>query len=450
MKKSSSPITLAIHGMGTHGEGVGYHEGYTLFVEGALPGETITTEIFETHKRYGRGKLLDIPTPSPHRVPPPCPLFGTCGGCQTMHLAYAEQLLMKQQKVRDALQRIGKIDAIDVKPCIPSPSTLKYRNKIQIPIKQEGNRLKLGLYARSSHDLVEMTHCHIHSDIGEKIYQDILPLIQNSSLTAYNPSTGKGELRHLLIKSSLYTKEALLIFVGATPPSSSLIQLAKQIKTQCPSLKGIVHNFNASPGNVILGTEYSLLEGENHIEEKICDLLFKVSPASFFQVNPLQAEALYQTVLKCAALKGKEKVLDAFCGVGTLSLILARQAKEVVGIECVPEAIQDAKVNAQYNGIHNVTFECADVTEWMTQDDQVDVVILNPPRKGCDPLFLERLKAMRPLRIVYVSCDPATLARDLTTLVSAGYRIELVQPFDMFPQTAHVETCVNLSFGFLP
>lgn len=438
-------ITLKIHGIGSHGEGVGYHEGFTLFVEGALPDETVEVEIFEKHKRYARAKLVRVLEPSSHRITPPCPLFGTCGGCQIMHLSYEKQLLIKQQKVQDALERIGKILDVQAQPCVPSPVPFTYRNKIQIPIKQQNNQLQLGLYTRNTHDLVAMSQCLIHSEIGQQVYEDVLPLIKASSLSAYDPITEKGELRHLLIKSSLYSQKALLIFVTSTPPTSSLKKLAAHIMAQTSHIEGIIHNLNPATGNAVLGTHYTPLEGQDHIEEKINGLIFKVSPASFFQVNPLQAEALYQKVLECAALTGNERVLDAFCGVGTLSLILAKQAKEVVGIECVPEAITDARINAKLNQITNVSFECGDVTESLSKDHLFDVMILNPPRKGCDPEFLEKVKKIQPKKIVYVSCDPATLARDLALLLAGGYTIDLVQPFDMFPQTAHVETCVSLS-----
>lgn len=440
-------IQLNIHGIGSHGEGVGSIDGYTLFVDGALPGETIDVKLTEKHKRYGRGELLKIHKPSSDRIEPACPLFGKCGGCQLMHATYAKQLLIKQQKVIDALERIGKLKNPTILPCLPSPSALGYRNKIQLPVQRKKEGLALGLYARSSHELIEVDHCFIHCDTGEKIYQPLAQLIKKSGLSAYDATTGKGELRHVLIKSSLHANELLVILVANASPSPLIKQLAQEILALSSTVKGIIHNLNTAPGNVILGKEYTVLEGQSQIEEKLCGLTFKISPASFFQVNPLQAENLYAKVCAFAALTGTEKVLDACCGVGTLSLILAKQAREVIGVECIPEAIADAHVNAACNGISNVSFVCDHIENFIQTLDSLDVLILNPPRKGCEVAFLAGVKKLLPKRIVYVSCDPATLARDLALLVSFGYKINAVQPFDMFPQTAHVETCVSLQFS---
>lgn len=432
-----------IYNVGSSGEGVGSLNGLTLFVDGALPGETISARMIEQHKRYGRGELIDILTPSADRVTPICPLFGKCGGCQLMHLAYKKQLEIKRQKVIDALERIGKLKEIEVAPCIPSPASLAYRNKIQLPIRNSKNGITLGLYARSSHDLIEVTHCHIHCAEGEKVYQEVADEIKRSSITAYDPSTGKGELRHLLIKTAFQTKESLVILVTNGPPSLLLKQLAKKLIKKS-SITGIVHNANTSQGNAILSDKYTLLEGIEFIEESLLGLTFKISAASFFQVNPAQAEQLYTKAIEYASLTGNETVLDAYCGVGTLSLLAAKKAKKVIGVESVPEAIVNAKENGERNAISNVSFVCDDAAHLIHQLDAIDVVLLNPPRKGCDPAFITGLKKLLPKRIIIISCDPATLARDLALILPLGYTIEEIQPFDMFPQTAHIETCLSL------
>lgn len=440
-------FNLTIDAIGSSGEGVGRLDGYTLFVDGALPGERINVRLIETHKNYGRGELLTIIEASPDRVQPPCHLFGVCGGCQLMHLSYEKQLKIKQQRVMDALQRIGKITDLEVPPCLPSPSPLGYRNKIQLPVKNNPEGLAFGLYARGSHQLVEVESCHIHCAMGDEIYRDVSALIKKAGIVAFNPETGKGELRHLLIKSAIYTEQALVILVTASGNSEKLIPLAKQIMENSPQVKGVVQAVNKQKGNRILGESFKVLAGAGHIHEALGDLLFKVSPASFFQVNPEQALLLYAKAREFADLEGTETLLDAYCGVGTLSLFFAKHAKRVLGVECVPEAIEDAKENAALNKISNVSFVCANAESYIKTLAAIDVAILNPPRKGCDPLLLKELKRLHPKTIVYISCDPSTLARDLAHLRDFGYKIEAIQPFDMFPQTAHVECVVKLKLS---
>ncbi len=443
--KNKERIQIRIRNIGSHGEGVGDYQGYTVFVEDALPGETVEVELFECKKRYGKGRLVKILQSSSHRVKPVCPLFGSCGGCQLMHLSYSQQLEVKRQRVVDTLQRLGKITDVEVFPCIPSPLSLSYRNKIQCPVRKGPEGFSIGLYARSSHDLVEVEACDIHCPIGEEVYRDTRKIIKLSGIEAYEPSTDTGELRHLLIKSAVNTQEVLVVLVTNQRPSVVLKKIAKKIKEESPRVKGVVHNLNTEKNNVILGRCYSLLEGAAYIQERISDLSFKVSPASFFQVNPAQAESLYLKALELAELKGDEVVLDAYCGVGTFSLHFARYAKKIIGIECVPEAIEDAKENAKLNQFSNVSFICAAAEEAINKLSAVDVVLLNPPRKGCELAVLQGLIRLKPKTLIYVSCDPATLARDLSFLCASGYRIDIVQPFDMFPQTIHVESLVKLS-----
>jgi 23S rRNA (uracil1939-C5)-methyltransferase len=442
---SGQIISLTIHGLGSSGEGVGYApNGYTVFVDGVLPGEEIEARLFECHKRYARAHLLSISTPSPHRTTPTCPLFGKCGGCQLMHLAYPQQLEMKRQRIVDALQRIGKFDDCEVSPCLPSPSPLAYRNKIQLPVKKENKGITFGLYSRSSHDLVEVDNCQIHCSLGEEIYREVRAIIKRSPITAYESSTGKGELRHLLIKSAVNTQEALVILVTNHETSLHLPTIAKEIMSRNSAIKGVVHNIQQMRNNVILGNVYKVLEGVGYIHERLSDLTFKISSASFFQVNPHQAEHLYTKALEYAELGFQETVLDAYCGVGTLSLFFAKCAKQVIGVECVPEAIQDAQENARLNHIDNASFVCASSETFIASLAAVDVVLLNPPRKGCAPSLLEEIARLSPKTVIYISCDPATLARDLSHLCRLGYKITAVQPYDMFPQTAHVECIVKL------
>jgi 23S rRNA (uracil1939-C5)-methyltransferase len=440
-------ITLSIERLGIQGEGVGYVDGFVFFVTGALPGEVVRARISEKRKSYGRAELFEVLTASPHRVAPVCKLFGQCGGCQLMHLDYPEQLTTKRQRVVDAFERIGKLSNVTVLPCEPSAHPLGYRNKIQLPVVPGPSHVRLGLYAAGSHDLVEIEECHIHTPLGDRAFSQIKQLVVESGLSAYNPQTGKGELRHILIKTAVNCGEILVILVSALPATKELKELAEKILQKIPEVKGVVHNLNEKMGNVILGEKVKVLAGQEAIYEKLCGLSFKVSPLSFFQVNPSQAEKLYRAAAEQLALTGEETLLDAYCGVGTLSLILAKRAKKVIGIECVPQAIEDAEENAKLNQIKNVAFTCGLAEEVIASLERVDAALLNPPRKGCESSFLQKLIALAPKRIVYISCDPATLARDLSILTAGGYTIDFAQPFDMFPQTAHVECLVSLTLG---
>lgn len=438
------PFTLTIHGLGSNGEGVGYYNGYTVFVDGALPDETVSVKLTFKQKRFGRADLISIIMPSKDRVEPVCPLFGKCGGCQLMHLSYEKQLQIKYQRVVDAMVRIGKLDGSLVEKCISSPLSLGYRNKIQLPVRNSEAGLAIGLYQKMSHDLVEVDECFIHSPLGEETYRAVREIIKTSNIEAYDPKTGSGELRHVLIKSSIHTNQVLVILVTNLNPSTKLQKIAEDIMKRCSAVKGVIHNLNTDSDNVILGGSYHTLVGESFIQEVIGGLKFKVSPASFFQVNPAQAEQLYAKALEFAELTGSERVLDAYCGVGTLSLIFSRQAKSVVGIECVSEAIQDAKENAANNEIMNAEFVCAQSEEYIRKVKGCDVVVLNPPRKGCEKAFLDGIIKLLPKKVIYISCDPATLARDLAILCGSGYAVDQIQPFDMFPQTSHVECVVKL------
>jgi len=354
-----------------------------------------------------------------------------------MHLDYQAQLEVKRQRVVDAFERVGGFKGVEVNPCRASSSAFGYRNKIQLPVKGVRGDLKIGLFERGSHDLVDIEACLIHCELGETIFRHVRQLLKDSDIVPYCTRTGKGELRHVLIKSAVKRGHALVVFVTNGEASKSLLKLSERIYHDLPSVKGVVQNINRQRTNVILGKIYKTLVGEGVIEETICDLTFKVSPASFFQVNVRQAEHLYQYVIE--SLGFSETVVDAYCGVGTMSLLIAQRAKKVIGIESVPEAIQDAKRNAKTNGISNTEFYCESVEQALDQLVKGDVIVLNPPRKGCEP---EVIEAIDQSRVIYVSCDPATCARDLKRL--EGYEIVSVQPFDMFPQTAHVETVVTL------
>lgn len=365
-------MNVLIEDLTSSGEGVGTLEGKKVFVDGALPSELVEIEITTSKKRYSKAKLLKIVKPSSARVDPICPLFGSCGGCQLMHLSYEEQLIWKRRRVKEALQRIGGLE-VEVAACNPSPDQLGYRNKIHL---HEG-----GFYKRHSHDIVQVERCYIHNPIGEKA----LKRVQNA--------------REAIIRTSLATEEVLLVVDG---------------KSSC-----------------------------DFITETLGDLKFKIRGGDFFQVNPKQAVQLYQKAIDCAELKSSARVLDGYCGVGCLSLFAAKEASEVVGIEVAKKAVQSAEENARLNGITNTQFICGKFEERLPHLGKFDVVFLNPPRGGVDPQVVQTLLAHPPQKLIYISCDPATLSRDLKVL-QAGFSIKGVFPFDMFPQTVHVETLVNL------
>lgn len=439
-------MDLEIERLGINGEGVGQWYGCTIFVDGALPGEKAHCSLYEKKKSYGRARVLQLLSTSEHRVKPICPLFGKCGGCQIMHLSYQEQLKAKRQRVVDALERIGKFKDISVKECRASPSPLHYRNKIQIPVIPSENGLRFGLYTRNTHDLVDMQNCYIHCDQGEQVYQKLQEILKASKLQAFDYRSGSGEIRHLLIKTAVATHQVLVVLVSALEPSDELKEVAEKILKEIPSVKGVIHNLNPDRDNTVLGLRYTTLAGVDAIEEVLCGVKFKVSPASFFQVNPAQAEQLYNAAIKAASVTEEDTVLDAYCGVGTMSLLFAKKAQRVIGVEVVPEAIEDAKQNAAKNNISNTSFHAALAEEFIAScEEKIDVAILNPPRKGCEAAVIERMGSMPLKKIVYVSCDPATLARDLRLLADKGWALESVEPFDMFPQTAHVETIAVLT-----
>lgn len=438
-------VNLTIKTLGFHGEGIGHWHGYTLFVEDALPGEVIEARITHTDRKYGKAKVSKFVQVSEQRAIPPCPLFDRCGGCQIMHLGYPYQLAFKRQRVLNAFQKFPGLMDVVVGECIASPDPLHYRNKIQMPIVSSENGLEIGLYERNSHNIVDVDACLVHCELGEKVYQQIRPVLKGSVLTGYDFETGAGDLRFLLIKTAVNTGQCLVVLVVNEVNEDELQRVAKLIMEKSPEVKGVLINRNTNPDNTVLSDEFRCLAGEDTIQERLRDLKFIVSPASFFQVNTAQAEALYQKAIEVAGLRSDDVVLDGYCGVGTLTLFIAKIVEKAIGIEYVAAAIEDAKVNAKLNGIENVEFHCGDAKELLaSMDRKLDVVFVNPPRKGCDPEVLKEIVVRSPRAIVYISCDPQTLARDLAVLCENGYRVDVVQPFDMFPQTAHVETVVKL------
>lgn len=436
-------INLTIQTLGRHGEGVGYWHGLTIFIDDALPQEVIVARVTAKERKFGRAKVSRFVVSSPHRKTPICPLFGRCGGCQLMHVDDVGQLDMKQKKVIHAFSKHAALKSIEILPVVSSPKNLWYRNKIQFPIIENANGLRIGMYSRNSHDIVDVNHCFLHSELGEKAHEIIKKLLIESHISGYNPETQQGELRYLLIKTAVHTNQVLVTFVINGKMDEKYRELAKKCVEMCPEIKGVHLNINVSPDNTVIGDTFYTLFGQNEIQETILNLKVQLSAASFFQINPFQAEHVYTKALELANLTKEDIVLDAYTGIGTLALLAARKAKEVIGVECVPDAILDAKKNQEINEIGNVEFVCDLAENWIQTLDRVDVVFLNPPRKGCEVSLLDALGKIKPKKIVYISCEPETLAKDCAYLIEKGFCQTTVTPFDMFPQTAHVE-CVTL------
>ncbi len=453
--KKNQEITLKIDDLGNNGEGIGHVDGYALFVKNALPGETIRAGIMKCGKSYGYARVMEVLEDSGSgRVEPRCPAAGRCGGCTIQHLTYERQLAYKEKKVRDCLVRIGGVDADEVEwlPIIGMEDPWQYRNKAQFPVRmQKDNEGRpypaAGFYAGRTHSIVPVTDCAIQHPCMKGILETVLTWMRDQNVPAYDESSHSGLVRHIYIRRAYHTSQIMVCLVINSRGISSLLQeTLLQKLTGIPGMTGIFLNSNTDRTNVILGKEMKLLWGQAYIEDRIGDVRYHISPQSFYQVNPEQTEKLYQTALEFAGLSGEETVWDLYCGIGTISLFLAQRARKVYGVEIVPEAVQNAKENARLNGIVNAEFFCGAAEEVVpTLAGQADVVVVDPPRKGCDGVLLDTIAGMGPERIVYVSCDPGTLARDVKKLGEMGYGVKKVRAVDMFGQGGNVETVCLLS-----
>lgn len=451
---------IDIIGMNHDGEGVGRANGYTLFVQGALPGETVRVRVMKTKKQYGYAKLLEIVKASPDRVSAPCPIYDQCGGCQIQHMSYAGQLAWKRQLVVDNLQRIGKLNVmvedeegaeqqgIRVLPTMGMDEPWRYRNKAQVPIGAAEGGLVGGFYAKGSHRIIDMDNCLIQHEHNDEVVTKVKEIGSHFGISAYNEETGRGLLRHVVVKKAFRTGEMMLVLVTNGRDIPYKDEWIGSIREAIPHVASICQNVNKKQTNVIFGDETRVLWGRDVIYDYIGDVQFAISARSFYQVNPVQTEVLYGKTVEYAGLSGKETVIDAYCGIGTISLFLAQHADQVYGVEIVPEAIEDARSNALLNEMRNVKFEVGAsedvIPRWKEQGIEADVIVVDPPRKGCDPRLLDTILEMKPERVVYVSCNPSTLARDLRVLEDGGYRTVEVTPVDMFPHTVHVESVAML------
>ncbi len=463
--KKNDRITLKITDIGTNGEGIGRSDGYAFFVKDALPGDEVSAVITKMNKGYGFAKTLEVISPSPYRTEPVCQHAARCGGCQLMQLDYKKQLEFKERQVLSNLQRIGGQEDFIFRPIIGMQADdfscsdgriipVHFRNKVQFPVGQDAaGRVVTGFYAGRTHYIVAAEKCPVSAEVADRILAVLRRFAQKHGISVYQEESGTGLLRHILIRTGTYTgKNLVCLVINGDHLNGSFgnaeAELVQELTGTFPDISSICLNINKKNTNVILGDEVICLYGQPYIEDRIGDLTFRISPLSFFQVNPVQTKRLYDKALEYAGLTGKETVWDLYCGIGTISLFLARQARKVYGVEIVPAAIDNAIDNARLNHIDNASFYCGaseEVFPRMVKEmaSAPDVVVVDPPRKGCDRALLDAILSVEPDRIVYVSCDSATLARDIKIL-SEKYKLIEATPVDMFPHTVHIETIVLL------
>ena len=449
MLSKNKEYVVDIVDIGQGGVGIGKYEGFTVFVEGGLIQDKVKVRINKSKKNYAVGDIVEIIEKSPFRVDRICSDdLKDCGGCQIQELDYNKQLELKTNEVKQVISRIGKLENVEIHETIGMQSPCRYRNKAQFPIQNINGSTAIGFYKKKSHDVIPTDMCVIQHDINVKIIKIIKTYIQAYNVSIYNETTHTGVLRHLVTKVGFTTNEVMVVLVANGTNLPHLNELASVLKENILGFKTLVLNVNKAKTNVILGKENKVIYGNGKINDYIGDLVFEISPLSFFQVNPVQTEVLYNKALEYAELKENDTVFDIYCGIGSISLFLAQKATKVYGIEIVEDAIKDAKINAKLNNLNNVEFYVGKAEEVVpkmySEGKTANVVVVDPPRKGCDEKVLDTIVSMKPDRVVYVSCNPSTLARDLAYLDERGYKCVEIQPVDMFPHTMHVECCAKI------
>lgn len=436
-------VEMDIKRLGINGEGIGYFQRQVIFVNGALPQEFVRVRITKVEAKHAVGELVKILRKSKHRVEPPCPVYDQCGGCSLQHLAYPGQLEMKRELVRESFARYAKMNEAPVEPTVGMTDPWGYRNKAQLPIVHYEGEVVVGLFQAGSHKIVDVSGCKVQHPLTNKIVGEVRDIARDLGIPLYDEKRHKGELRTVVARVGFETGQCQLTLITRTGELSHRKELVKRIVERIPEITSIMQNVNGQRTSLIFGDETIPLWGNEAIEERLGDVQFTLSPRAFFQLNPEQTTKLYNLVKDAAALTGNEVLVDAYCGVGTIGLWLAPDAKEVHGMDTTPEAIEDAKRNAERSGIGNARFVLGAaekiLVEWMEKGLRPDVVVVDPPRTGCAPELLDALLKTKPKRIVYVSCNPSTLAKDCAVLVQ-GYEVKKITPVDMFPQTAHVES----------
>lgn len=452
MVEKNKEYIFDIISQGYEGEGIAKIDNkYPIFIEGALKGEKVKVRIVKVNKNFAYGKLMEVLEASEERVNPPCAIYKRCGGCKLQHASYKAQLDFKWDRVKDCVSKIGKLDPSIVKYPLGMENPWRYRNKVQLPIGLINGEVKIGFFAPRSHDIIDMESCLIQDEIGDKVVKLTREWIEKFNIRPYNVDgeyDEKGIVRHIMIRRGFTTNEVMVVLVtnGENLPHKE--EFVDLMVKNIPGIKSIIQNINSKKTNVILGLESKTLWGEDTISDYIGDFRFNISPLSFFQVNPIQTEVLYGKALEYANLTGNEEVFDAYCGTGTITLFLSKKAKKVYGVEIIPQAIDNAWINAKENKVENVEFFVGEsevvIPDLINKGVKADVVVVDPPRKGCDKKLLDAITNIDAKKIVYVSCDPSTLGRDLKVLEENGYKTLEVQPVDMFPNTAHIENVALL------
>ena len=443
--KKGNLHTVEITAYTSEGAGIARIDGMAVFVPLALRGEVCEIMILKVEKSFAYAKLIRVIKQSPERVESECEYYPKCGGCTLWHMSYEEELHVKEEHVRSCIERIAKL-SVPVLPVIGAENIHRYRNKAQFPVGKDATS---GFYRPRSHDIVPSPICLIQSEVADKIRAEVHTWQKECNIASYDEKSGKGVLRHIYVRNG---KGGALLCLVATKKPENTDKLIARITETCPEICGIVLNINKEKTNVILGNKYITLWGKSALSDELCKTEFSISPAAFYQVNHAQTEKLYDIATTFALSGGAKTALDLYCGIGTITLKLAKSLDRVIGVEVVPQAIEDAKKNAEINGIKNAEFICADAgkaAEMLAlRGEKPDAIVVDPPRKGLAPEVISEIKRMAPETVVYVSCDPATLARDLKIFEEDGsYKVKTVQPVDMFPRTRHVECVVRLSRG---
>lgn len=439
--------TVTIEDLTFEGMGVAKINGYPLFIEDALPGEKAEVKIHKTGKTYGYAKVMNRLTSSKDRVPLKNRSYTRAGIAPLQHMSYAAQLAFKKKQVANVMQRIARMPEVPVLDTMGMEEPWGYRNKAQVPVRKVEGLLTTGFFRKNSHDLIPMEDFYIQDPKIDEAIIAVRDIMREYGVKPYNEKDNTGNLRHIVVRRGYHTGEMMIVLVTRTAKLFPTSKIIPAIQEALPEVVSIVQNVNPRGTNVILGEEAIVLYGEDKYRDELMGNTFEISHRSFYQVNPLQTEKLYQTVLDFAAMTGEETVIDAYCGIGTITLALAKKAKEVYGIEIVEMAVEDAKRNAALNGVENVTYQLGAAEEvmlkWAEEERTADLLVVDPPRKGLEGQFIDAVLEMKPSKMVYVSCNPTTLARDLALLAEGGYNVEKIQPVDLFPQTNHVE-CVAL------
>lgn len=445
--KLNQTFPLTIKRLGINGEGVGYFKKQVVFVPGALPGEEVVVEATKIHPKFAEAKVKKIRIKSPYRINPSCSVYEQCGGCQLQHLQYDQQLKEKRDIVIQSLERHTKlpIDKLDIRKTIGMEEPWRYRNKSSFQVAENNGKVLAGLYGLNSHRLINIEHCAVQHEQTNEASAEIKKILEELRIPIYNERSGKGIVRTIVTRVGVQTGELQIVLITAQKELPKKDLFIQEIQKRLPNVKSIVQNINGQKTSLIFGNETKALAGREFILETLGDLQFELSARTFFQLNPVQTVHLFNEVKKAAELTGKEKVVDAYCGVGAIGLWLADQAGEIRGMDVIPESIEDAKKNADRHGIKHVRYVTGKAEEWLPkwvkEGWRPDVVVVDPPRTGCDNQLLQSILKVKPKKIVYVSCNPSTLAKDIQTL-SPEYEVRYIQPVDMFPQTAHVE-CVS-------